>query len=246
MSPVGWESIAVKDNWNWSRSNLFFGFPFYHTGLNVQYFFTDELQANFSVFNGWNSVVDNNEAKSIQANVQYDVANKVSLQALYFGGVERPTGAPEGPYWRHTFDFYAQYDFTPWFALAAQGDVGWEPTRMGTAKYFAGAGYARFKPFNRVYVALRGDRVQEHLATSGALSSSPIFFGGAEWVSSGTATFEVRPHDQFLVRLEYRHDAAEKPIYFGRNVRGDGTDASPFLANARTQETLTLGATAWF
>ena len=32
LSPIGPEGIAVKDNWNWSRSNLFFGLPFYHTG----------------------------------------------------------------------------------------------------------------------------------------------------------------------------------------------------------------------
>jgi hypothetical protein len=247
MSPIGWESIAVKDNWNWSRSNLFFGYPFYHTGLNLQYFWTEELQTNVSVFNGWNSVVDNNEEKSIQSNIQYDVPNKISLQALYFGGVERPTGSPEGPYWRHHFDFYAQYDFTSWLAAAAQADYGWEPNRIGTAHWFAGAAYARFKPFQRIYVALRGDRFQEHLATSpGSPSSTPLFFGGAEWVSSGTVTVDVRPHDQISFRLEYRHDAAETPIYFGRNVIGDGSQASPYVANARTQDTLLLGSTAWF
>src|SRR5678815_4180976 len=32
-SPIGIEVIPVKDNFNWSRSNLFFGLPFYHTGV---------------------------------------------------------------------------------------------------------------------------------------------------------------------------------------------------------------------
>jgi hypothetical protein len=247
MSPIGYESIAVKDNWNWSRSNLFFGFPFYHTGLNLQYFWTDELQTNFSVFNGWNSVVDNNEEKSIQSNIQYEIPNKIALQALYFGGVERPTGSPEGPYWRHHFDFTAQYSFTSWLEAAAEADYGWEPNRIGTARWFAGAAYARFKPFHRVYVVLRGDRFQEHLATSAkSPSSAPLFFGGAEWVSSGTATVDVRPHDQISFRLEYRHDAAEIPIYFGRDVIGDGSKSSPYVANARTQDTLLFGSTAWF
>src|SRR5262249_4409978 len=35
LSPIGPEGMAVKDQWNWSRSNLFFGLPFYHTGLRV-------------------------------------------------------------------------------------------------------------------------------------------------------------------------------------------------------------------
>lgn len=37
LSPIGPEGMAVHDNWNWSRSNLFFGLPFYHTGLRVAY-----------------------------------------------------------------------------------------------------------------------------------------------------------------------------------------------------------------
>ncbi|MBK9071303.1 MAG: outer membrane beta-barrel protein [Myxococcales bacterium] len=32
LSPIGPESIIIHDNWNWSRSNLFFGLPFYHAG----------------------------------------------------------------------------------------------------------------------------------------------------------------------------------------------------------------------
>ena len=37
LSPIGPEGIAVKDNWNWSRSDLFYGLPFYHTGVRGTY-----------------------------------------------------------------------------------------------------------------------------------------------------------------------------------------------------------------
>ncbi len=247
-SPIGIEAFAVKDNWNYSRSNLFFGLPFYHTGIRATYEWTGELSTTVAAFNGWNSVVDNNEEKSVQANVTYKVPNKVVLQALYFGGIERPASSrPEGPYWRHHFDASAQWDATRWLSLAAQGDYGFEPNRIGTARWIAGALYARIKPVERVYVALRGDRFHEHLATDGrGRSSSPLFWGGVEWVSSGTATLDVRPHDNISVRLEYRHDAADTPLFFGTNVQGDGTTSSPYVVNARTQDTLLLGATAWF
>ena len=247
-SPIGIEAFAVKDNWNYSRSNLFFGLPFYHTGIRATYEWTGELSTTVAAFNGWNSVVDNNEEKSVQANVTYKVPNKVVLQALYFGGIERPASSrPEGPYWRHHFDASAQWDATRWLSLAAQGDYGFEPNRIGTARWIAGALYARIKPVERVYVALRGDRFHEHLATdTRGRSSSPLFWGGIEWVSSGTATLDVRPHDNISVRLEYRHDAADTPLFFGTNVQGDGTTSSPYVANARTQDTLLLGATAWF
>src|SRR5207248_6368973 len=32
-SPIGPEVFAVKDDWNWSRSNLFFALPYYHAGI---------------------------------------------------------------------------------------------------------------------------------------------------------------------------------------------------------------------
>jgi len=239
-SPVGYEVLAVKDNWNWSRSNLFFGFPYYHAGVRATYEWTETISTTFSVFNGWNSIVDNNEEKSIQSNVTYKVPDKVLVQALYFGGVERSTGSPEGPWWRHHFNLYGQYDATTWMSFVADGHYGWEPNRVGTAKWVAGALYARVKPFDRVYVALRGDRFHEHLATDATRSSTPLFWGGVEWVSSGTLTFDVRPHDQISLRLEYRHDVADTPLFFRSSVPSDNAP------NARTQDTLLLGATAWF
>ena len=54
-SPIGMESFAVHDNWTWSRSNLYFGLPYYHTGLRATYEFSDRVSASVAVLNGWNS-----------------------------------------------------------------------------------------------------------------------------------------------------------------------------------------------
>jgi hypothetical protein len=67
-----------------------------------------------------------------------------------------------------------------------------------------------------------------------------------EWMTSTTATVDVRPVSRLSAKLEYRHDAAEAAIFYRSVVAGDGGDASPFVANARSQDTLTLGLTAWF
>ena len=93
---------------------------------------------------------------------------------------------------------------------------------------------------------LRGDHFHEDLATDATRSSTPIFWAGSEWVTSGTATLDLRPYDQISFRLEGRHDISEQPLYFRRGVQGDGSTATPFVPNARTQTTLLLGATAWF
>lgn len=246
-SPVGYESIPIKDNWTWSHSNLFFGLPFYHTGLRVSYPVTDELTVYTAVFNGWNSVVDNNEAKSVEASVEYKTKDDRALvDVMYLGGIERPSGAPEGPAWRHLFDANARVEVTKSFGVIGHADYGFESNRFGTARWWAAALYTRVSFTPRLRLVLRADRFHEHLATGARGTSNPIFWGGAEWVRSGTATFEVKPHENLLVRLEGRHDVAEQPLYYGRDVRGDGTTIAPFVPNGRTQTTITLGASAWF
>jgi hypothetical protein len=247
-SPIGLESFAIHDQWNWSRSNLFFGLPYYHTGLRATYPLTEHVSASVAVVNGWNTVVDNNEGKSVEAHVTYRLPNKAMLQLLYMGGVERPSNAPEGQYWRNHFDAIGQLDLTSWLQLAGQADYGFEPNRFGTARWFAGAAYARAKALDWLFFVVRGDRFYEHLASNElGQTSKPIFWNGVEWVSSVTATVDVRPHDNISFRLELRHDQADGLLYFtGDTLTGDGSAAAPFLPNARRQQTLLLGATAWF
>ena len=65
-------------------------------------------------------------------------------------------------------------------------------------------------------------------------------------MTEGTATVDVQPVDRLIVRLEYRHDQAEAPLFFRGPVVGLGTAANPFVPNSETQDTITLGATSWF
>jgi hypothetical protein len=247
-APLGVEGFAVKDNWSWSRSNLFVGLPFYFTGLRATYGLTDRLSASAAVINGWSSVVDNNDAKSVEAHVTYKVPRKGFVQLLYLGGIERSASAPEGQYWRHHFEAAGQANVTTWLALAAEGEAGFETNRFGTARWSAAAVHARVRALKWLYFAARGDRFYEHQAADGTgRLSRPLFWNGVEWVSSATATIDIRPHDNVSFRVEVRHDQADGLLYFkGRTIAGDGSAASPFVPNARSQQTLTLGATAWF
>ena len=111
-------------------------------------------------------IVDNNDSKSVEAHVAYRLPEKLTLQVLYFGGVERPSSAPEGQYWRHHFDAVGQVELAPWLSLAGQADAGWEPNRFGTARWYAGAAAARAKAARWLYLVLRGDRFYEHQAAN--------------------------------------------------------------------------------
>ncbi|NVB84393.1 MAG: porin [Kofleriaceae bacterium] len=242
-SPIGPEVFAVKDNWNWSRSNLFFGLPFYHTGATVSHPLGGEWIGKLHVYNGWNSVVDNNGTPSVAVSAGYNV-NSTFAQVLYFGGIERPDGSPEGQPWRNLFDAYVQFPVNEVVSLGAQVDAGFEPNRIGTSWWAAGALYAKLAVTDELYAAVRGDYFREHRAENGTLVASPIFWP-VEWVAEGTATLAYQPIDHASIRLEYRHDHAADDAYFGGDVVIVPATLTA-IPNRTMQDTVTLGVTAWF
>jgi hypothetical protein len=243
-SPVGIEVLPIKDNWNWSRSNLFFGLPGYHAGARISHALGGGgWTGTLHLYNGWNSVVDNNNTPSLAASASYTSAS-TTAQLLYFGGIERATGAPEGKPWRHLFDALVQYAVTREVSVAAQGDAGFEPNDIGTSSWVAGALYGKVALSDKLYAAVRGDFFYEKLAEGNGMTAGAIFWP-TKWVAEGTATLAYQPADSVSLRLEYRHDQAPADAFFGGTVTGDGV-ATAYVANRKTQDTATLGVTAWF
>jgi len=238
LSPIGPEVIAVKDNWNWSRSDLFFGLPFYHAGVRLSYPVTPRWSLVLHVCNGWNDVVDNNEAKSLALHASY-AGPALSFNALYFGGIERPTGAAEGDAWRHLIDVNATWAAGPRVSLLGHADAGVEPNDLGTSSWFAAAGAARATLTPRLFLAVRGDLFVERAPDGAARIFWPV-----DWVASATATLDWRPHERASFRFEYRHDQADGDVFFGGDVMGDGV-TTPFVPNRSAQDTLTVGLTTW-
>jgi Putative beta-barrel porin-2, OmpL-like. bbp2 len=244
LSPIGVEAMAVKDNWNWSRSNLFFGLPFYHTGLRATYEASPEWTLELMVTNGWNSVVDNNKEKSIEASATDKISDSLSLHFLYFGGVERPTGAPEGAPWRNLLDVYGTWDASRTLSFILHADAGEEQNHFGRSSWLAAAGYARIKVSAVFSVAGRADIFWEQVPSNSAGTASAIFWP-ARRVTSQTLTLDYHPQDDISIRLEGRHDGASSDMYFRGAVPGDGSAASPYIPNSRRQTTITLGMTTW-
>jgi hypothetical protein len=245
LSPIGPEGMAVKDNWNYSRSNLFYGLPFYHTGVRISYPIDPTLTVTVWGVNGWNTVLDNNEEKSLALQLGWTPSSAVSVNFVYFSGVEPIVGSAEPRGWRHTFDLNATVTPVEWLQLMGHIDAGFEPVPdVGTSAWVAGALYARVRLVEWLFVALRGDFFWDNPASNGTTTASRIFWP-AEWVSSATATVDVRPHEHVSLRLEYRHDHAASDAYFRGQVDGDGV-TTPFVRNATYQNTITVGTTAWF
>ncbi|WP_053231837.1 outer membrane beta-barrel protein [Sandaracinus amylolyticus] len=244
LHPIGVESMAVKDDWLYSRTNLFFGYPFYHTGFRISYEVIPGLGLNLWLVNGWNTVLDDNDEKTVIAHATFDLGERFTGAFSYTTGVERPDGAPEGRAWRHTFDLNGTVALTEWLALQGQATGGFEPNAFGTSGYAAGMLAVRVSVIEWLSFAARGDFFWERVASDASGTASPIFWP-VEWVSSATIGADVHPHDHVSLRLEYRHDEAAGDAYFAGEVIGNGT-TEPFVRNAASQNTITVGATAWF
>ena len=199
LSPIGPEGMNIRDGWFYSRSDLFYGLPFYHTGLRVSYPLTDHLGVVVWVVNGWNTVLDNNSEKSIAAQLTFAIPDVLSASLVYFTGVERPEGAAERAVgrtapWRHTFDLNATVTPIAWLALQAQVAGGFEPNAFGTSGYAAGALAVRVTPIDWLALSARGDFFWETVPPGASAIFWPV-----EWVSSATGSVELRPHSNILV-----------------------------------------------
>lgn len=244
LSPIGPESMAVKDNWNWSRSNLFFGLPFYHTGLQMTRGFTQRWRVSAMVFNGWNSVMDNNDEKSFHFRAVYEVADRVAWTGQVMTGVERPGGAAEGRAWRSMFDTFVTWHASNWLSLQLHANVGVEPNNLGTAWWAAGAAYARVRPWpvrlSGLSFAARWDAFYERTPESGTSIFWPISPGRpGTLMSSGTLTARLEVLGHAAVYVEGRGDYSDSALWV-RSQTATETIRTPW------RWTGTLGLTAWF
>lgn len=242
LSPIGPEVVAVKDDWNWSRSNLYFLLPYYHSGVRAKLPVADSGWSLIgAVYNGWNNAIDDNNSPSIDLIAAWQKGDWTA-QVQYFGGIQRSPGAPEGQPWRHLGDAYVQGPIVDKLSFIVHGDAGFESTSFGDAEWAAIAGYLKYDVRKNVFVAARGDFFHETRPDGAA----PIFLpSGVEWVTSGTATISWRPTDGLDLRAEYRHDSASDDAYFGGTVLTDLTTGNA-IANRRAQDTVTGGFIAWF
>lgn len=239
LSPIGPEGMAIKDNWNWSHSNLFFGLPFYHAGARV----TRGIGAwrlMAMILNSWNSVVDNNDEKTGHVQIVYET-ERLIFSAQIMTGVERSAGDPAGRgVWRSLIDTYLTAHPTSWLSFQLHGDAGVEPGALGTDWWVASAAYLRLRPWPvslpGLTFAARGDVFYEAVPPGGTPIFWPVAMGATDtFMSSATVTmrFEV-PHG--AIYLESRADYSTN-----QGIWNPGASHSQ-----NWRETATLGLTAWF
>ena len=216
----GAEVIESKDNWNISRSLLFgFAIPFTHTGIRVNYPWTDRFSTVVGVNNGWDVVDDNNQAKTVELGFSSTPMENTSLGATYMFGAEQTGNNNNG---RHLLDVVAGYQPIEPLQLKLNYDYGWDDDAVafGNNAVWQGlAAYARYALTDRAALSLRGEFFNDFdgVRTGVATGLNSITSAGIK-VYEYTLTGEYKIFKNLVGRLEYRHDRANEKVFRNRDL----------------------------
>jgi hypothetical protein len=226
VTPLGFEVIETKEDWNYSRGLLFtYAVPFYHMGLRAKYAFNDTYSLTGYLVNGWDNVVDDNTGKTYGLSFAWTPNQKFTLSQNYMTGPEQPD-SNHG--WRSLSDTVISYSPTPRLSLALNYDYGSgdrEPASGRPVVWTGVASYIRYAFNERYALATRYEYFDD---------VDGFRTGTAQHVNEFTTTFERRLARDLIVRLEFRRDVANEPSF----LKGD--------LPVKTQNTLMGGLTYVF
>lgn len=198
----GAEVIEAKDDWNYSRSLLFsLAIPYYHSGVRATYSPHPKIALMGTIVNGWNNVVENNAGKTFGAQFAYKPTGSLSLVQNYMTGPEQTANNDD---WRRLSDTVVTFTVTPKLSLMANYDYGSDQIDGSPVHWQGAAGYARFQANKWIAVSPRFEWYDD---------PQGFTTGSVQRLKEVTGTFEVKPADAFIWRVEYRTDFSNQPVF---------------------------------
>lgn len=208
VTPAGAEVIETNQNWNYSRSILFYyAIPYYHFGVRAKYTFNDKLSVTGYAVNGWNDIVGVNNGKTAGVSVAWNATKKITLTENYLGGIRGDLGtATSGPT-NHLSDTVLAYN--PTTKLSFMGNFDYNRREafqlVKTPTDYSGiAAYVKYAFTPNAAFAGRFEYFNDH---------DGLASGTAQHWNEFTGTFERRIAGHLLSRLEYRHDSSNQNFF---------------------------------
>ena len=242
ITHIGAEVIEGYDgfNSNFSRSFLFgLAIPFTHTGIRASYTINDMVSVMGMVANGWDITVDNNDGKTVGAQIAITPNDNISLLLNWAGGQEAIGN--QVPFSNNTtqiFDVVLDVALTNSTSVQLNYDYGQQANGAsnGTdAKWWGVAGIIRHDYNKWFSINLRGEFFNDEDATR-ASSAATLIPGQGQELWEITLTPEIRINQNMVVRMEYRHDQSNRNAFFDSGA-GKTQD---------TQDTIALNALFYY
>lgn len=240
-SPIGFEVMPSKDNWNYTRAWSGEYSPYYLAGLKTSYtFFNKHITVAGLVVNGWQLVGETNLPKSLGTVVAWNSdmlsVSWNTLTGPELGGVDN-TFRLQVPgvdtRIRHFQDVVAVVKPSKYIWFALQVDVGYQRADVNTHQFWHTAtGSVRLMPVEWLALAFRGEYF---------LDPSNAITGFQQMLGEGTATLELMPAPFITMKLETRADYSTAPVFSTAKTNEDGS-----VVGARTQGLLLASAVVYF
>lgn len=251
---AGAEVIKAYNNMNYNVTNsILFGFaiPFTHTGLMASYAFSDLVSLDLGLVNGWDTVADNNDGKSVHSGLTLAFSPKFTIyQTLTYGPeqsahiVTDENGTPlvvhPGRSKRLLLTTLVTAKPTDALTLILDYDYGNDSDsvpRSGalhTAQWNGAAGYVIYAFTDSLSAALRAEIFDDMDGARVLGVSNNGGVGTAATYYEFTPTITYKVTDGLFWRNEYRHDESDSkkafPIHSGSGfARGQDTLATELI-----------------
>jgi hypothetical protein len=222
MTFVGYELAEASNNLNYSMSYNYTNGPFYHTGLKLDYQFTDKFAGMLGVFNRTDTKLDNG-SKFVGGQLSYvDGPFKIYLNGL--SGKETDSSTVT------TFDVTTSYQATSKLGLGFNL-INKSATKEGKSESWMGSAlYVNYAFTDKFTLAARG----EYLADAKGKLVFVDDKGASYSVADNTITaftlsgnFKV---DALTIIPEIRFDSAKKDIFYNDLGKTKGSETSFILA----------------
>ncbi|HSV74572.1 MAG TPA: outer membrane beta-barrel protein [Chthonomonadales bacterium] len=218
VTHMGYELIEASANDHTSRGLLFtYAIPLYHAGLRISAPLGPHLTGQLHLLNGWNNVEDDNDAKSLGAQLSYKPNDRLHVALNWIGGNES-AGAGLGTDRNvQVVELVAVHSATPRLRLGLNVVLGGAFRDDDSGSWSGQAFYTRYQATPRTAWALRLERFEDTGLRGMGTTARTV-----------TATYEYTVKGNHVGRLEFRHDGAGRAIFSS----GGGT--------SRSQQTLML------
>ncbi len=195
-TPFGAEVSESWMNPTYTRGALYTVLqPYYHAGFRAEWSPLAELTLRGMLVNGWNNVLDNNDAKSVGVQAAF----KGDGFGAALGYLVGPEGEGNNARLRHLVDVVATASLAG-VELSSNADVVVEEQVAGGPTLSWGVMGAGRVPLGTWFAtSLRGEYLRDELGNS--------------TLTTGTVTLEATPAAHIVIRLDTRLDVSSDPRF---------------------------------
>jgi len=218
---MGVEVIEDILNPTWSEGNQFlFAENFTGTGLEVSYRWTDMIDTQFRVYNGWDVVEDNNEAVSFMGRLGIAPLDGTLISIVPYGGPEQSNNNSD---YRAGVNVVVSQKVFDHLTLFGQADYGHEdqnkalPDPNDDAQWWALGLWGLYDMTDNLGIGFRADYFddQDGARTSGAPFTAPYPVNTDNEMWSLTVSLNSKLWEHVLIRPEVRYDHSSVHDAFG-------------------------------